>query len=124
MTRRLAQSRLRENKIELDHAQRIEYLAYHDGLTGLPNRSMFSKLLDQSISEARRYDRQLAIAFLDLDRFKQINDTLGHDAGDLLLKEVAIRLRRACGTPTRSRAWEETNSSYCCLHWGTASPRQ
>ena len=93
MTSRLAQSRLRESETKLELSQRVEYLAYHDGLTGLPNRSMFSKLLAQSISEARRYDRQLSVAFLDLDRFKQINDTLGHDAGDQLLLEVAGRLR-------------------------------
>jgi diguanylate cyclase (GGDEF)-like protein len=95
MTWRLAQSRLRESEVKLELSRRVEYLAYHDGLTGLPNRSMFSKLLAQSISEARRYHRQFAIAFLDLDRFKQINDTLGHDAGDQLLLEVASRLR-AC----------------------------
>jgi diguanylate cyclase (GGDEF)-like protein len=92
MSWQLAQSRLRESESKLEHAQRVEYLAYHDGLTGLPNRSMFSKLLSQRISEARRYDRELAVAFLDLDRFKQINDTLGHEAGDQLLQEVAARL--------------------------------
>jgi diguanylate cyclase (GGDEF)-like protein len=89
----LVQGRLRENETKLAHAQRVEYLAYHDGLTGLPNRSLFSKLLSQSISEAHRYNRQLAVAFLDLDRFKQINDTLGHEAGDQLLQEVAVRLK-------------------------------
>ena len=93
MSWQLAQSRARESESKLAHAQRIEYLAYHDGLTGLPNRSMFSKLLSQRISEARRYDRELAVAFLDLDRFKQINDTLGHEAGDQLLQEVAVRLQ-------------------------------
>ncbi|MDB6108021.1 MAG: diguanylate cyclase, partial [Gammaproteobacteria bacterium] len=93
MSWQLTQSRLRESESKLEHAQRVEYLAYHDGLTGLPNRSMFSKLLSQRISEARRYDRQLAVAFLDLDRFKQINDTLGHEAGDQLLQEVARRLK-------------------------------
>jgi diguanylate cyclase (GGDEF)-like protein len=72
---------------------RESYLAYHDGLTGLPNRSMFSKILGQSLGEAHHHQRQLAIAFLDLDGFKQINDTLGHEAGDELLKEVAARLR-------------------------------
>ena len=92
MSWQLAQSRTRESESRLVHAQRIEYLAYHDGLTGLPNRSMFSKLLSQRISEARRYDRELAVAFLDLDRFKQINDTLGHEAGDQLLQEVSTRL--------------------------------
>jgi diguanylate cyclase (GGDEF)-like protein len=93
MSWQLAQSRLRESESKLEHARRVEYLAYHDGLTGLPNRSMFSKLLSQRISEARRYNRQLAVAFLDLDRFKQINDTLGHEAGDQLLQEVATRLQ-------------------------------
>ncbi len=95
MSWQLAQGRLREGETKLAHAQRIEYLAYHDGLTGLPNRSLFSKLLSQSISEAHRHNRHLAVAFLDLDRFKQINDTLGHEAGDQLLKEVANRLK-AC----------------------------
>jgi diguanylate cyclase (GGDEF)-like protein len=93
MSWQLAQGKLREGETKLQHAQRVEYLAYHDGLTGLPNRSMFSKALSQSISEAHRYDRRLAVAFLDLDRFKQINDTLGHEAGDQLLKEVATRLK-------------------------------
>jgi diguanylate cyclase (GGDEF)-like protein len=93
MNWQLAQSRLRESEAKLELAKRTEYVAYHDGLTGLPNRTMFTKLLTQSISESRRYDRNLAVAFLDLDRFKQINDTLGHEAGDQLLKEVAVRLR-------------------------------
>jgi diguanylate cyclase (GGDEF)-like protein len=93
MSWRLVQGRLREGETKLAHAQRVEYLAYHDGLTGLPNRSMFSKSLSQSISEAHRYERRLAVAFLDLDRFKQINDTLGHEAGDQLLQEVAARLK-------------------------------
>jgi diguanylate cyclase (GGDEF)-like protein len=93
MSWQLAQGRAREGETKLKHAERVEYLAYHDGLTGLPNRSMFSKALSQSISEAHRYDRRLAVVFLDLDRFKQINDTLGHEAGDQLLKEVATRLK-------------------------------
>ena len=93
LSRQLVQGRMRESEIKVEHAQRLEYLAYHDGLTGLPNRGMFSKLLGHSISEAHRYERRLAVAFLDLDRFKQINDTLGHEAGDRLLKEVAIRLK-------------------------------
>jgi diguanylate cyclase (GGDEF)-like protein len=93
MSWQLGQSRLHESEANLAHAQRVEYLAYHDGLTGLPNRSMFSKLLSQSISEAHRYDQRLAVSFLDLDRFKQINDTLGHEAGDQLLQQVATRLK-------------------------------
>jgi diguanylate cyclase (GGDEF)-like protein len=93
MSWQLARSRARESEAKIAHAERVEYLAYHDALTGLPNRSMFSKQLSQRIGEAQRYGRNLAVAFLDLDRFKQINDTLGHEAGDELLREVAARLR-------------------------------
>lgn len=92
MSWQLSQGRLRESEATVAHAKQVEYLAYHDGLTGLPNRSLFSKLLSRSITEAHRYGKQLAVSFLDLDRFKQINDTLGHEAGDELLKEVANRL--------------------------------
>ncbi len=74
-------------------AERAEYLAYYDSLTALPNRSMFSKLLNQAIRLARRDGKQLAVLFVDLDRFKNINDTLGHEAGDLLLQEVGKRLQ-------------------------------
>jgi len=95
MSWQLARGRMRESEANLTHALRIEYLAYHDGLTALPNRSLFNKLLSQAISQAQRYGRTLAIAFIDLDRFKQINDTLGHEAGDQLLVEVANRLK-AC----------------------------
>jgi diguanylate cyclase (GGDEF)-like protein len=93
MSWQLARARVRESDAKLKHAQRVEYLAYHDGLTALPNRSLFNKLLSQAISQAQRHHRKLAVAFIDLDRFKQINDTLGHEAGDELLKEVAIRLK-------------------------------
>jgi diguanylate cyclase (GGDEF)-like protein len=95
MSRRLAITRQHAAQARIEHAARIEYLAYHDGLTGLPNRSLFSKLLAQSIHEAHRYERCLAVLFLDLDRFKQVNDTLGHEGGDQLLQEVARRLK-AC----------------------------
>jgi diguanylate cyclase (GGDEF)-like protein len=91
----LARSQERESQEKVEHAQRVEYLAYHDGLTALPNRSLFNKLLGQAIRHAQRDSTQLAVAFIDLDRFKQINDTLGHEAGDALLKEVAKRLK-AC----------------------------
>ncbi len=72
--------------------ERIQYLANHDGLTGLPNRMMFSQLLNMAIQLARRYNRTFGLMFCDLDRFKIINDTLGHEAGDKLLREVASRL--------------------------------
>ncbi len=75
--------------------ERIQYLATHDGLTGLPNRVMFSQLLNVAIPSARRYDRGFAVLFIDLDRFKFINDTLGHEAGDVLLKEITARFKQA-----------------------------
>jgi diguanylate cyclase (GGDEF)-like protein/PAS domain S-box-containing protein len=71
--------------------ERIQYLATHDGLTGLPNRVLFSQLLNLTIHSAQRYQRKFAVLFIDLDRFKIINDTLGHEAGDILLKEIAAR---------------------------------
>jgi diguanylate cyclase (GGDEF)-like protein len=73
---------------------RIEYLASHDSLTNLPNREMFNQLLYFAIQAAGRYERQFAVLFIDLDRFKIINDSLGHEAGDTLLVEVANRLRQ------------------------------
>ena len=71
----------------------VQHMATHDGLTGLPNRVMFGHLLELAIPTAKRYDRQFAVLCLDLDRFKLINDTLGHNAGDQLLQEAAQRFR-------------------------------
>jgi len=72
---------------------RIEYLAYHDDLTKLANRSSFSLILHHGISHAHRQNTGLALLFVDLDGFKTVNDTLGHEAGDTLLREVGKRLR-------------------------------
>ena len=74
--------------------QKIMHLAHHDQLTGLPNRALFFDRLKQSIQLAKRNGQREAVMFLDLDGFKRVNDTLGHDAGDLLLQEVAHRLQR------------------------------
>jgi diguanylate cyclase (GGDEF)-like protein/PAS domain S-box-containing protein len=74
--------------------EKVQYLAYHDNLTGLSNRSSFSLLLSHAIDRAFSRDACLGLLFVDLDRFKVINDTLGHDAGDALLREVAARLRK------------------------------
>ena len=74
--------------------ERIEYLASHDSLTSLPNRETFNDLLHDAIEAARRREWRFAVLFIDLDRFKVINDSLGHDAGDILLVEVGNRLRQ------------------------------
>lgn len=75
--------------------ERVQHLAHHDQLTDLPNRSLLSDRLFQALAQARRDRGTVALMFVDLDRFKPVNDTLGHDIGDLLLKEVALRLQ-AC----------------------------
>ena len=71
----------------------LQFVASHDALTGLFNRSMFSERLQQALAQAHRHDRRLAVLFIDLDGFKLINDMLGHDAGDVLLADLANRLR-------------------------------
>jgi diguanylate cyclase (GGDEF)-like protein/PAS domain S-box-containing protein len=73
----------------------IRYHAFHDTLTGLPNRSAMEEAFVTASESARRQGRKMALMFLDLDRFKTINDTLGHPIGDAILKEVAARLKRA-----------------------------
>ncbi len=72
----------------------VQFLAYYDGLTNLPNRVLFKEHLSQALAYSQRNERLMAVLFLDLDRFKQINDTFGHSLGDMLLKSVADRLRR------------------------------
>jgi diguanylate cyclase (GGDEF)-like protein/PAS domain S-box-containing protein len=74
--------------------ERIQFLAYYDALTGLPNRTLLQDRLAKALADARRQPDKVAILFLDLDKFKDINDSLGHSVGDLLLQEVAERLKR------------------------------
>ena len=84
--------------------QSIRHMAHHDALTGLPNRALFRDRLTHAMAQADRYHQILAVLFLDLDRFKAINDTLGHNVGDQLLKIAAERLRscvRDCDTVAR-----------------------
>ncbi|MCI5179665.1 MAG: EAL domain-containing protein [Candidatus Electrothrix sp. AW3_4] len=76
----------------LNSQKKLTYLSLHDSLTGLPNRRLFNQRLQQALRKARRNCSQLAVFFIDLDDFKQVNDTLGHDVGDQLLKDIALRL--------------------------------
>jgi diguanylate cyclase (GGDEF)-like protein/PAS domain S-box-containing protein len=81
-----------DQKVAEEH---IHHMARHDSLTGLPNRLLFSSLLHAALKTAERYKRTFAVMFIDLDRFKFINDTLGHEAGDTLLKELTARFKQA-----------------------------
>lgn len=83
-----ASTELTRKRID-DH---ISYIAHHDALTGLANRELLLDRIERAIAHARRHEGELAVLFLDLDRFKNINDTLGHQAGDICLKEIANRL--------------------------------
>ena len=93
---RLYQEKLAQQNQKLFDAQRnLHHQAHHDTLTNLPNRLLFLDRLNQTIKHAKRYEKQLAVLFMDLDHFKEINDTLGHDAGDQLLITVARKLESA-----------------------------
>jgi GGDEF domain-containing protein len=87
-------SELRDNQDELEH------LAQHDPLTGLPNRRKFQERLDQALAQARRFPQTVSVLFIDLDRFKIINDRHGHEVGDVVLQTVARRLQ-VLGEPVR-----------------------
>lgn len=82
--------RITERKM---YEEKLTHLAFHDTLTGLPNRRLFTDRLEQSIKEAERYGRNMAVMYMDMDKFKHINDTLGHDIGDELLKQFAQRVK-------------------------------
>ncbi len=85
----------KQSELELRnrHSQ-LNHLVYYDSLTGLPNRTLFESTLTSHLTEAKRNKSRLALLLLDLDRFKNANDSLGHDVGDELLKEIAVRLKR------------------------------
>jgi diguanylate cyclase (GGDEF)-like protein len=94
-----------------DQIRTNEYLAYHDALTGLPNRRLLEDRLEQSLGHAARGGHKVAVLLIDLDRFKEVNDTFGHRIGDLALQQVVLRLSsrmRASDTLARSGGDEFT----------------
>src|SRR5438105_9036495 len=118
-----AQEDLRFAAIQLQHdARRLEFLAHHDTLTGLPNRAMFQERAREAVAHSRRHDKTTAVLFIDLDNFKQVNDGLGHDVGDGLLKVIASRLR-ACvrGDDFIARIGGD---EFCVLLQDIADPRE
>lgn len=99
------QTDLQESLNELDRQKaHLQYQSTHDALTGLPNRTLMFDRLEQSINIARRSGNRLAVIFLDLDHFKKINDSLGHDVGDQVLIEISNRMKKKmCETDTLAR---------------------
>lgn len=79
----------------LENNAALQELAYHDDLTGLANRALFNQLLKHEITQSQRLDSRFALLFIDLDKFKQVNDTMGHDAGDFLLTTIADRMQKS-----------------------------
>lgn len=89
---RLFTAILRDISERKENEERIRRLAHHDYLTGLPNRNLLNDRMNHALARARRHGGRMAVLYVDLDRFKPVNDTLGHEAGDTVLKEVAHRL--------------------------------
>jgi len=93
INREFWEARINAVRLDAETRNRLHHLTYHDTLTNLPNRDLFNDRLQQSIREYRRLERPVGVLMLGLDRFSKLNDTLGHHAGDELLKECAQRLR-------------------------------
>jgi diguanylate cyclase (GGDEF)-like protein/PAS domain S-box-containing protein len=113
---RIAAARLQQD------AQRLEFLAHHDALTSLPNRAMFADRAREAVAHARRHGKNAAFLFVDLDNFKDINDRLGHEVGDSLLKAIAARLRASVrGDDFVARIGGD---EFCVLLQDIADPRE
>jgi diguanylate cyclase (GGDEF)-like protein/PAS domain S-box-containing protein len=118
-----AQEDLRFAAAQLQYdAQRLEFLAHHDTLTGLPNRAMFADRAREAVAHARRHGKTAAFLFLDMDNFKQVNDRLGHEVGDELLKTMGSRLRASVrGDDFIARIGGD---EFCVLLQEIADPRE
>ena len=102
---------VRAGRVVADQAEeRLQYLATRDALTGLPNRLLLHERLAQAIAQAKRSGRRVGVLFIDLDRFKNVNDTLGHRIGDELLKRVSAAYRARCARPICWPGWAATSS--------------
>ncbi|OFZ65961.1 MAG: hypothetical protein A2V79_03390 [Betaproteobacteria bacterium RBG_16_56_24] len=95
--RELREMHMRQGRRQADET--IRHLAYNDPVTGLPNRTRFRELVQEAVQAGKREQRTVALLLMDLDRFKEVNDTLGHDRGDSLLQQVGLRLRNTLFAP-------------------------
>jgi len=120
---RRAQMELRAATLQLERdAERLAFLAHHDVLTGLPNRNMFTERAREAVAHTRRHAKNAAFLFLDLDNFKEVNDRLGHDVGDELLRAIAARLRATVrGGDFVARIGGD---EFCVLMQDIAAPRE
>ncbi|MAG29538.1 MAG: GGDEF domain-containing protein [Deltaproteobacteria bacterium] len=115
---RRMQVTVRDISDRIEAERRIRNLAYFDSLTGLPNRELFREQIDRAIERSASNETQLALLFLDVDRFKQVNDSLGHSTGDLLLEQVAERLRTVVrGSDSIGRVTGESEEGEAAERW-------